>query len=156
MTDLTAPIDTTETEYFTLGEAVKQVKASRTTIQRALKADKIEGAYMNDDGIWRIPFSGLVAAGLAPRFILSSGTTPETAGTTALEPLTPPMDLATEVIVLRAEIEHLKVLISERAATVELLRDVVDKLTAALKERPAELAQVATEPRRRWWGGTAK
>ena len=148
----TAPMtDTPAPAYMTLGEATKAVDASRSTLQRRLKAGEIEGAYRDGDGVWRIPFSGLIAAGLAPR--TTPPDEPNTANTTDIHPSEP----TTEVELLRAELEHVKALASERAATVELLRDVIEHLSAAIKAGPPELpvATSTTGQRRRWWKGSS-
>jgi hypothetical protein len=144
----TAPMtDTPTPAYMTLGEATRAVDASRSTLQRRLKAGEIEGAFRDGDGVWRIPFSGLITAGLAPR------TTPAddpTEGMTTAE-----MDPTAEVERLRAELAHVKAIADERAATVEVLRDVIENLSAVLKAGPPGLPVAAstTGQRRRWWGG---
>lgn len=142
MTDTPAPA------YMTLGEATKAVDASRSTLQRRLKAGDIEGAYRDADGVWRIPFSGLIAAGLAPR--TTPPDEPNTTNTTDIHPSEP----TTEVERLRAELEHVKALANERAATVELLREVIEHLSTAIKAGPPALEPPAstTGQRRRWWG----
>jgi hypothetical protein len=144
----TAPMtDTPTPAYMTLGEATRAVDASRSTLQRRLKAGDIEGAYRDGGGVWRIPFSGLIAAGLAPRTTPADDTTE---GMTTAE-----MDPTAEVERLRAELAHVKAIADERAATVEVLRDVIEHLAAAIKAGPPELpvTTASTGHRRRWWGG---
>ena len=157
MTDHTTPEGV---EYFTLGEAVKQVKASRSTIQRALKAGKVRGASMNDAGVWRIPFDGLVAAGFASRFISATDTTTGADDTTVsliTEPTaelpTAAEDLAAEVVRLRAEVHYLKALAADRAADMDR---IIDRLTMVLVQGPASLEADPVKPRRRWWGRPSK
>jgi GH24 family phage-related lysozyme (muramidase) len=155
----TAPMtDTPTPAYMTLGEATKAVDASRSTLQRRLKAGDIEGAYRDGEGVWRIPFSGLIAAGLAPRTTPPDTVTTEVDSVPSLE--ADSTEHTTEVERLRAELEHVKALANERAATVELLREVIEHLSTAIKAGPPALEPPAstTGQRRRWWGGrsTAK
>lgn len=159
----TAPMtDTPSPAYVTLGEAVKAVKASRSTLQRRLKAGEIPGAYTDSAGVWRIPYSGLITAGLAPR--TTPADTPDVVGTAT--PSTVHLEeMAAEVARLRAENEHLAQIAEERATTVALLAGVVERLTEAISSGPGELPPAADPPpardghgpsttatmRRRWW-----
>jgi hypothetical protein len=42
-----------------VAEAATRLKADKTTVIRAVKASKIDGAFKNEFGDWRIPPSGL-------------------------------------------------------------------------------------------------
>lgn len=63
---------------WTLAEAAQNTDVSVSTLRRALRADRIAGAYKDHNGAWRLPIEGLIAAGYPP----SSGAArpePETA-----------------------------------------------------------------------------
>ena len=141
--------DTPPTTYLTLGQAVKAIDVSRSTLQRRLQSDEIEGAHRDDDGVWRIPMRGLISAGLAPR-VTPADSAPE-------------VDLTAEVERLRSENAHLRLLADERLSTVKVLTDLLEKLPAMLAAAPPQTPTApplepsrAPEPpspvsRRRWW-----
>lgn len=63
---------------WTLAEAARNTDVSVSTLRRALRTDRIAGAYKDHNGAWRLPIEGLIAAGYPP----SSGAArpePETA-----------------------------------------------------------------------------
>lgn len=47
----------------TLSEAVHACGVSRATLKRRLTAGELPGAYKDDEGSWRLPVDGLLAAG---------------------------------------------------------------------------------------------
>jgi hypothetical protein len=132
--------DTPPLSYLTLGQAVKAVDVSRSTLQRRLKDGEIEGAHRDAGGVWRIPTSGLIGAGLVARV-------------TPADP-TPEVDLTAEVERLRAENAHLRLLADERLYTVKSLLELVEKIPTMLAAGPPQLSPETTPapPRRRWWG----
>jgi hypothetical protein len=141
--------DTPPTTYLTLGQAVKAVDVSRSTLQRRLKLGEVEGAHRTASGDWAIPFSGLISAGLTPR-VTPADSAPE-------------VDLTAEVERLRSENAHLRLLADERLSTVKVLTDLLEKLPAMLAAAPPQAPTApAPEPsratetpppvsRRRWW-----
>ena len=52
---------------WTLSEASQQTGVSVSTLRRALRSDRIDGAYKDSSGAWRLPVEGLLAAGYPPR-----------------------------------------------------------------------------------------
>ena len=52
---------------WTLAEAAQNTDVSVSTLRRALRADRIAGAYKDHSGTWRLPIEGLIAAGYPPR-----------------------------------------------------------------------------------------
>lgn len=52
---------------WTLAEASQQTGVSVSTLRRALRSDRIDGAYKDSSGAWRLPVEGLLAAGYPPR-----------------------------------------------------------------------------------------
>jgi hypothetical protein len=138
--------DTPTPAYMTLGEATKAVDASRSTLQRRLKAGDITGAYRDAGGVWCIPFSGLIAAGLAPR-TTPADPEPEATEFEATEP-----DTVAEIERLRTALAASELLANERATTVELLRTVITELSAVLKASTPQLeAPTPPNPRGRRW-----
>jgi hypothetical protein len=150
----------------TLGEAVRRVTVSRSTLQRRLKAGEIDGAVHTDNGEWAIPFNSLLAAGLSPR----------------VTPADPKPDPADELLKVTAQLERARVevnllerLAAERLESLTEARARVRELEArptihtevktktdedftaapdqlqALAEAVAKIMQPA--PRRRWFTG---
>jgi hypothetical protein len=111
--------------YLTLGEAVKAVEVSRSTLQRRLKAGEIEGAHRTNEGTYAIPYAGLIAAGLAPR------STPADQA--------PEVDYQIEIERLRTENAHLRQLADERAHYLRVLEENLSRVTAALPSGPSML-----------------
>lgn len=134
-----------------LGEAVRYTGAARSTLQRRLHSGAIAGAERTAGGGWRIPISGLIAAGLAPR-----STPPDPEPTPVPSPPAHPREteLSEELARVRAE------LATERAVREAVERHLAD-LRAALEAMsralpPAPVTDAPAEPvsprRRRWFG----
>ena len=51
---------------FTAADAARRCGVARSTLTRRLQAGEIPGAAKDDDGAWRVPLAGLLAAGLVP------------------------------------------------------------------------------------------
>ena len=51
---------------FTAADAARRCGVARSTLTRRLHAGEIPGAAKDDDGAWRVPLAGLLAAGLVP------------------------------------------------------------------------------------------
>jgi hypothetical protein len=112
----------------TLGEAVRRVSVSRSTLQRRLKAGKIEGATHNEAGEWAIPFNSLIAAGLSPR----------------VTPADPKPDPEAEVERVAAELASTK---AELALVNRLAAERLESLTEARHRlRELEAARPTTDP----------
>lgn len=52
---------------WSLTEAAAQTQVSRTTLKRALDAQKFPNAYKDSRGTWKIPVTDLIAAGMGPK-----------------------------------------------------------------------------------------
>ncbi len=121
-----------------LAEAARTTGASVSTIRRRLNTGGIEGAHRTEDGSWRIPIAGLIAAGLAPKTTPATASTGATSSTPKPEAL-PPADTA-EVDRLRAELEaaHRRELENARAEVDRLradngrLLETIERLSRAL------------------------
>lgn len=153
----------------TLGEAVKRVEVSRSTLQRRLRAGEIEGATHTPSGEWSIPYASLIAAGLIER---TSKPDPQPHQSAEVE------RLRLELAHTRHQLDTLRALAEDRLASLELERARVrelsrpaealdlDALAAAVAARitapppapePLDLDALALTiaerltPRRRWW-----
>ena len=124
-----------------LAEAARTTGVSVSTIRRRLNASEIEGAHRTEDGSWRIPIAGLIAAGLAPR-ITPADTPP--ASVVDLESKTPTASDTAEVDRLRADLEaaHRREL-TNALAEVDRLRadngrllETIERLSRALPPAP--------------------
>lgn len=124
-----------------LAEAARTTGVSVSTIRRRLNASEIEGAHRTEDGSWRIPIAGLIAAGLAPR-ITPADTPP--ASVVYLESKTPTASDTAEVDRLRADLEaaHRREL-TNALAEVDRLRadngrllETIERLSRALPPAP--------------------
>ncbi len=121
----------TDRPTFTLAEAVRASDRSRSTLQRDLKAGRIDGAHRADPADpaspWVIPAAGLVAAGYrlhAPA--------PPAAADSAPEP-DPSTAAAADLADLRRRAEVAEALAAERAATLADLREALDATRLALR-----------------------
>ncbi len=107
----------TDRPMFTLAEAVRASDRSRSTLQRDLKAGRIDGAHRADPADpaspWVIPADGLVAAGYrlhAP--------TPDAAAADSDPAPDPSTAVAADLADLRRRAEVAEALATERAATL--------------------------------------
>lgn len=140
-------------------EAVRASGTSRTTLQRKLIAGEIPGATKDEEGRWKIPATGLVAARLI-------GTTPAPeARPPRSVPTAPPAPSVDELVQARheLELERLRRQSAEREArvlaeTVESLRDALSSTSRLLPAAPPppSPADVVVPPgfvvrRRRWY-----
>lgn len=60
------PADDDGRPVFTAADAARRCGVARSTLMRRLHAGEIPGAAKDDDGAWRVPLAGLLAAGLVP------------------------------------------------------------------------------------------
>lgn len=60
------PADDDGRPVFTAADAARRCGVARSTLTRRLHAGEIPGAAKDDDGAWRVPLAGLLAAGLVP------------------------------------------------------------------------------------------
>ena len=51
---------------FTAADAARRCGVARSTLTRRLQAGEVPGAAKDDDGAWRVPLAGLLAAGMVP------------------------------------------------------------------------------------------
>lgn len=65
-TGSTPPADDDGRPVFTAADAARRCGVARSTLMRRLHAGEIPGAAKDDDGAWRVPLAGLLAAGLVP------------------------------------------------------------------------------------------
>lgn len=65
-TGSTPPADDDGRPVFTAADAARRCGVARSTLTRRLHAGEIPGAAKDDDGAWRVPLAGLLAAGLVP------------------------------------------------------------------------------------------
>lgn len=115
-----------------LAEAVDRCTASRTTIQRKLKAGEIPGASRVAGGGWSIPISGLIAAGMMSR------TTP------ADTPTVSGVDQSAEVELLRVKLAAAEARAAAAEAHRDDLRSIIEDYRRALP--PGPMATSETEP----------
>lgn len=102
-------------------EAATACGVSTATIRRARRSGRIEGAYEDGHGGWRIPFPALIAAGLMPP------TTPPVSPDTEppATPMTPHDDteqLRRELAEARHRAERAEAVAAERERTIEVLQ----------------------------------
>jgi len=114
-----------------LADAVERCSASRTTIQRKLKAGEIAGASRVAGGGWSIPISGLIAAGIMPR------TTP------ADTPTVSRVDQSGEVELLRVKLAAAEARAAAAEAHRDDLRSIIEDYRRALPPAPSEPAPSA-------------
>jgi len=115
-----------------LAEAVDRCTASRTTIQRKLKAGEIPGAVRVAGGGWSIPISGLVASGMMSR------TTP------ADTPTVSGVDQSAEVELLRVKLAAAEARAAAAEAHRDDLRSIIEDYRRALAPGPPTASE--TEP----------
>jgi len=136
----------TDADTLTPSQVAKRWQTSDSAVRRALKADKLEGAAKDDEGIWRIPLAAVLA---------HFGPEPDKANT-------PPKDTAGDesAAVRIAELEALVKAQAENLADLrralehlEGLPETVAGLSAYLmgQGRLAAIPAQTSEPRRRWW-----
>lgn len=122
----------TDRPTFTLAEAVRASDRSRSTLQRDLKAGRIDGAHRADPADpaspWVIPADGLVAAG----YRLHAPTPAAAPGDSAPEP-DPSTAVAADLADLRRRAEVAEALAAERATTLADLREALDATRLALR-----------------------
>jgi hypothetical protein len=107
-----------------LAEAADRCSASRSTIQRKLKAGEILGATRTDSGGWSIPITGLIGAGLMPR------TTP---ADTAPAPVS---DQSAEIELLRVKLAAAEDRATAAEAHRDDLRSIIEDYRRALAPGP--------------------
>jgi len=113
----------------TASAAARLCNVGRKTILRRLAAGKIPGAEQALDGVWRIPVSGLRAAGLDPQAGLRS--TPSLA------------QLQIELAEERARRVAAEALAEERIAHIRDLQSVLRGLVAPVPPEPLQTRVVA-------------
>lgn len=109
---------------WTVTEAAERTGVSSSTLRRAVRAERVAGAYKDAAGTWRLPIEGLIAAGYPPR----TGAVPEDLAQPAVSA---GEDLAQRVRDLEAD---LRVVRAEKAAA---------ELIAHAHEQRAEAAERA-------------
>jgi hypothetical protein len=129
----------------TLAAAIEACGVSRATLQRRLKAGAIAGAERAPGGGWRIPVSGLIAAGLAPR-----QTPPEQRSSALADPGSELEQLRSELQRALTERDHALELAAVHRDQAETLQETLRQLARALPPAAADPGQTGAE-RRRWW-----
>jgi len=136
-----------------LAEAARTTGASVSTIRRRLNTGGIEGAHRAEDGSWRIPIAGLIAAGLAPKTSPAEAPPSSVVYVEHKPSSTSPADTA-EVDRLRAELEaaHRRELENARAEVDRLradngrLLETIERLSRALPPATATDETSSTPP----------
>lgn len=129
-----------------LRDAVEACGVSRATLQRRLKAGAVAGAERSERGGWRIPVSGLIAAGLAPRRTPAEHPEPVVADVGELE------QLRSALAVALSERDHARELAAVHEAQAQALQQTMLQLARALPAGPGRVSAVEPErPSRRRW-----
>ena len=135
------------TETLTPSQVAKRWQTSDSAVRRALKADKLEGAAKDDEGVWRIPLAAVLAH-FGPEPAPTSDTPPKAAA----DDESAAVRIAELEALVKAQAENLADL--RRALEhLEGLPETVAGLSAYLmgQSRPAAIPMETSEPRRRWW-----
>ena len=135
------------TETLTPSQVAKRWQTSDSAVRRALKADKLEGAAKDDEGVWRIPLAAVLAH-FGPEPAPTSDTPPKAAA----DDESAAVRIAELDALVKAQAENLADL--RRALEhLEGLPETVAGLSAYLmgQSRPAAIPMETSEPRRRWW-----
>ena len=183
-TGSTPPADDDGRPVFTAADAARRCGVARSTLTRRLHAGEIPGAAKDDDGAWRVPLAGLLAAGLVPdahRPPADADDDPApvldaAARVAAAEHAAAIARLEGELLAERARREAAETLAAERAARVADLQNALRMIEPP--RTPPELAPESpdtavqapadhqgtptpsTRPRgmgarlRKWWTGT--
>lgn len=155
----TPPIDEQEQHHgpvWSASEAARRCGIGRATMTRKLQADEIAGATRDEDGHWRIPLSGLLAAGLRPdRPAPAEDRSPQdhSEDTSDVDHVAAAVELAElrgQLAVERARREAAEQLANERAARIDDLRHAlraIEPPTApAQEEKPHVTAPTEADP----------
>jgi excisionase family DNA binding protein len=128
---------------FTLGEAAKACRVSRSTIRRALESGKFPAAEKDAGGVWRLTVADLLVAGFTPH---------------RAEPTSPPPSEPSEVEQLKRENATLRERVARAEAQAEERWRHLDTALAALRALEASNIQQREIPGefegsrwRRWW-----
>ena len=135
------------TETLTPSQVAKRWQTSDSAVRRALKADKLEGAAKDAEGVWRIPLAAVLAH-FGPEPAPTSDTPPKAAA----DDESAAVRIAELEALVKAQAENLADL--RRALKhLEGLPETVAGLSAYLmgQSRPAAIPMETSEPRRRWW-----
>ena len=135
------------TETLTPSQVAKRWQTSDSAVRRALKADKLEGAAKDAEGVWRIPLAAVLAH-FGPEPAPTSDTPPKATA----DDESAAVRIAELEALVKAQVENLADL--RRALEhLEGLPETVAGLSAYLmgQGRPAAIPVETSEPRRRWW-----
>lgn len=105
---------------FSISSAMLLTGLSRSTIRRAIADGKIPNAYKNSGGVWRLPISGLLAAGFTPvadQHVI--GRAPEDDSETIQE-------LKSRIETLESERSHLRELLAQSQHSTRLAEELAD------------------------------
>lgn len=120
---------------WTIAEAVDRTGVSASTLRRAVRSDKVPGAYKDTNGAWRLPVEGLIEAGYPPLSGASVGVQREPTPKTSPEG---DEDLAQRVRELEADLRAAR---AEREAAQQIAHAHEQRAEAA--ERALRLLEAA-------------
>jgi len=145
----------------TVTEAADATGKSRRTLGRLLDAGRLDGAYRDDAGTWRIPVDALLSVGLhlhapssPPADVPADVASP---ASTSTPPPTPPDELAAvraELADWRRRAEVAEAIATERAAALDDARAALRMLTAAPPPITPTTSPTTSPESRRWWRKT--
>ena len=162
----------TQRPTFTLAEAAKLVGVSRSSVRRRLDQGAFSGAYKTSGGIWKVPLTDLLGAGLKPVSGTASEISHELSGDLSQTPSDIGHDISqggqqnlkNRVIELenalsverahRAAAEQVAMAERSRAQTAEMALRMLEQLPTQPSSNPFAAAQgpdLVPPKRRRWF-----